>query len=1332
MLVGLLVLAASGCKPQVESTAPLFQRKFSTAEADAETLAMSVHYMFAADGTYTRTERHRYRLLTEAGVRDWGTVSAMWEPWYQDKPELAATVTRADGSKVTLDKATITARPARSYSPQVFSDVQVLQAPIPALAVGVEVEEVTTVRTTKPLPWQEVHSIALQGLVKRAAYEVVIEAPAKMKLQHAVVGTTEKAREEVSGETRRLTWTAKDLPALEFPEPGLPSDIHYWPQLVFRTHDESWRDVARKYAGFVDDALAGFEPPPVAKEIAGAKAAREQKIEGLLEWVHDRVRYTGMELGTGTVLPTAPAQVLARGYGDCKDQATLLVGLLRAAGIEAHVVLLRAGLGADVATDFPGISEFNHAIVVVPGREPLWIDPTAEYARAGQLPSEDRGRQVLIAARDSQGLVMTPRARADDNTYVETRTVTLAGLGKAKVREESAGTGTIELSLRESLVGSRKDLEEGLGKYVEEEYGKGKLKSFEATPSADLVAKHKVVLNVEGAGVATTTLWDAAVSLDWGPLWRNMPSGLFPRGDDEKDKLRASPLAVTTPFDARVIYRVVPPAGYEAIVPRFDPVDLGPVLLERTATRDGDAVVVTLHVRLDGERLTPEQVNKFRGGVEALDKQPGMAVVVEHRAAKAYERKDLPAALAIVAKEAKAGDAGGRLRHADVLSDAHLYAAALAEVRAVIAADANHALAHAMLADLLRVDRHGHLHGAGWDRAGAIAAGLRAAELDETLIQARVNAALDAEAGEGGTPFGEGSDLARAAEIWAKVDPDKLDTENDPGLVNNQYLGLWYLERYDELEKLVAERGAAAPWLPKRLLAWRRGGITGLVEALRADTSLSAAARSAQLRTTFHMLVGRESYANLAALLDAGPGLGITDDAQSKLVRATVRAAQNMGTTESGATGVKRLFVDLVDAAFKAKPGDVDRALEALMSTRVTDRPALLRGQRTWRGPAKKGPMPTAARFVRDMLLGASTLTVEGSEATGYRVSVGFALDNMVDKPSRLFVVREGKAYRLRATGENYVEATREALYRLTTGDTAGGKQWLKWLFEDSRKTDAHVLTQPAVVLLWHEGQVPPVLVAQTALMGSGDRDAFKAVVAARAKLKDDDPSAVHLDQAIVRAAKKADAAASTKALANLRARFPGVDALALIELIDATHAQDWKRLDGLVAAYQQRVPKAHGIQRAHARSLARRGDFAAGIAKLKELHGQGVAVDEDFNLMAWWSLFAGKGVPTEEALSWATRAAASDSPSRVHTLGCVYAAMGRTYDALRTYDRLLSMRDEPHLDDEYLLAEIHRLLGYTAEANAVYAKFTVDEGASDDGADTAVLARRRLATKDK
>ena len=61
-----------------------------------------------------------------------------------------------------------------------------------------------------------------------------------------------------------------------------------------------------------------------------------------------QVRYISIEFGESGVVPHAPDQTVARAYRDCKDQATLLVDLLRAANLPAHVVLLSVGARQDI------------------------------------------------------------------------------------------------------------------------------------------------------------------------------------------------------------------------------------------------------------------------------------------------------------------------------------------------------------------------------------------------------------------------------------------------------------------------------------------------------------------------------------------------------------------------------------------------------------------------------------------------------------------------------------------------------------------------------------------------------------------------------------------------------------------------------------------------------------------------------------------------------------------------------------------------------------------------------------------------------------------------
>ena len=63
------------------------------------------------------------------------------------------------------------------------------------------------------------------------------------------------------------------------------------------------------------------------------------------------VRYTGVEFGKSGIVPAPPQTTLERKFGDCKDTATLLVAMLRAAGFDADVALVDSGLDPDLDVD---------------------------------------------------------------------------------------------------------------------------------------------------------------------------------------------------------------------------------------------------------------------------------------------------------------------------------------------------------------------------------------------------------------------------------------------------------------------------------------------------------------------------------------------------------------------------------------------------------------------------------------------------------------------------------------------------------------------------------------------------------------------------------------------------------------------------------------------------------------------------------------------------------------------------------------------------------------------------------------------------------------------
>ena len=131
----------------------------------------------------------------------------------------------------------------------------------------------------------------------------------------------------------------------------------------------------------------------------GASRARSL-IARFVARLHREVRYTGIEFGDASITPRRPAEVLGRGYGDCKDKAALLVALLRAASVPAAGRAAQ-GVGPRHRSRASRRSTTStSAIVYVPpaGKSgALWIDATNPYAPVGELPRSDAGRRALLA-----------------------------------------------------------------------------------------------------------------------------------------------------------------------------------------------------------------------------------------------------------------------------------------------------------------------------------------------------------------------------------------------------------------------------------------------------------------------------------------------------------------------------------------------------------------------------------------------------------------------------------------------------------------------------------------------------------------------------------------------------------------------------------------------------------------------------------------------------------------------------------------------------------------------------------------------------------------------
>jgi tetratricopeptide (TPR) repeat protein len=243
--------------------------------------------------------------------------------------------------------------------------------------------------------------------------------------------------DEVIGDERIYSWKAHDVAKVDA-EPGMPGYSELAAYVHVSTY-KTWDDVALWYTGLVKPQL---EPNAaiqraVKDAIKGLKDERA-KIRAVYDLVVKRTRYVGLEFGIHGYQPYKVAQVFARKFGDCKDKASLLVVMLKEAGIGASLVLARTRQGGDLDREPASLAPFDHAIAYVPKYD-LYLDGTAEFSGADELPAQDQDIPVLQV--NAGKLVRTPVLPPERNRVATTWRVALDASGAAIVDEQLGISG---------------------------------------------------------------------------------------------------------------------------------------------------------------------------------------------------------------------------------------------------------------------------------------------------------------------------------------------------------------------------------------------------------------------------------------------------------------------------------------------------------------------------------------------------------------------------------------------------------------------------------------------------------------------------------------------------------------------------------------------------------------------------------------------------------------------------------------------------------------------------------------------------------------------------
>ncbi len=390
-------------------------------------------------------------LKNREAARAWRLRSIQYSPSGQQLKVLAARVFRADGTvKSSIARGTM---PVSEPWFRLYYDVSAEMVELPPLVPGDVVElQYRIDDTAHRNAFNDYFGdfVFIDDTVPKNMWRYTLISPKSRSFFFNKTGMGElRKSSETEGNISKQVFETHNLAAIR-PEHGMPGITSAASYLHVSTY-ESWEDLGKWYQGLLRHQLIpDARIREKVRELTAGLKSDDQKARAIYEWVVTATRYVGLEFGIHGFKPYRVPLIVSRGFGDCKDKASLLVSMLGVAGIEAEFVLVRTrDLGS--IEPFPAsLSAFNHAIVHVPGLD-LWIDGTAEHHGPFEFPFGDQDAPSLRIRKTEVLYSDTPVMPPTQNNSETTLDVLLDPDGDARIEVRSSVRGHRAAALRRNL-----------------------------------------------------------------------------------------------------------------------------------------------------------------------------------------------------------------------------------------------------------------------------------------------------------------------------------------------------------------------------------------------------------------------------------------------------------------------------------------------------------------------------------------------------------------------------------------------------------------------------------------------------------------------------------------------------------------------------------------------------------------------------------------------------------------------------------------------------------------------------------------------------------------
>lgn len=393
------------------------------------------------------------KVLNRRGIEEFGEIAIPYNAISQNIGINVARTILPDGTEVEVPfNAFHDITPPGLSDYNLYSDVMYKVISMPALQPGAILEYKVTLEDAGAIAenFWILGGMAFQWVEPVLVSKCIVRVPKSLTFKWKLYNhQIEPVITE--DEIGRLTyiWISRNNPEI-VPEIAMPPFEEVTPFLMFSTVG-TWDEVYKWYKDLADpQEQADQAIKRKTAELVVEKAGNSEKTKAIFEFVASEIRYVAIELGQSAYQPHSAIDVFKYRYGDCKDKVTLLITMLREAGVDAYPVLISPAPHRSVDIEVPSIGQFSHVIAAVELEDGgyAWLDPTIDTCSYGDLPAGDQGREAFVIGRDKGEFIATPVYPSVKNKISSTSAITLMEDGSIRGWERTTAKGQTDMYLR--------------------------------------------------------------------------------------------------------------------------------------------------------------------------------------------------------------------------------------------------------------------------------------------------------------------------------------------------------------------------------------------------------------------------------------------------------------------------------------------------------------------------------------------------------------------------------------------------------------------------------------------------------------------------------------------------------------------------------------------------------------------------------------------------------------------------------------------------------------------------------------------------------------------